>query len=123
MRKVLEIDVGNETALMEIQQFKGCLPAEIETAAGERRPNIYAKIVLPMGHAETGCWWMPDSIGTLPKHLQAHAADNVDFSSLAGKIVVVLRAGVSAFDNAAEASDTGANPAHLFGRRAGLQTI
>lgn len=37
--------------------------------------------------------------------------------------MAVLGAGASAFDNAAEALDAGANLVHLFCRRANLQTI
>lgn len=123
MRNVMEIDVRNETALTAIHPDEGSLRAEVETAAGERT-HIYArKIVLATGQDGTGRWWMPDCVDALPKHLRAHAADDIDFPLLAGKTVAVLGAGASAFDNAAEALDAGANPVHLFCRRADLQTI
>ena len=123
LRKVLEIDVRNETALTAIHPVEGCLRAEIETAAGERSYIHARKIVLATGQDGTGRWWMPDCVEALPKHLRAHAADDIDFASLTGKTVAVLGAGASAFDNAAEALNAGANPVHLCCRRANLQTI
>ena len=103
LRKVLEIDVRNETALTAIHPLEGCVRAEIETAAGERSYIHARKIVLATGQDGTGRWWMPDCVEALPNHLRAHAADDIDFPSLAGKAVAVLGAGASAFDNAAEA--------------------
>ena len=87
---------------------------KIETAVGERSYIQARKIILATGQDGTGRWWMPDRVEALPKHLRAHAADDIDFPSLEKKTVAVLGAGASAFDNAAEALDAGANPLHLF---------
>lgn len=123
IRKILEIEVQNETSLTAITPDKGCFRADTQTAAGERSWIYARKIVLATGQDGTGRWWMPDCINSLPAHLRAHAADDIDFAALAGKTVGVLGAGASAFDNAATALDGGASKVHLFCRRAELQTI
>ena len=122
-RRVVGIEVQNELALTAIHPDAGCLRADVETAAGDRSAIYARKIVLATGQDGTGRWWMPDCISALPKELRAHAADDIDFQSLSGKTVGVLGAGASAFDNAAEALDAGANPVALFCRRAELQTV
>jgi cation diffusion facilitator CzcD-associated flavoprotein CzcO len=66
---------------------------------------------------------MPDFVAALPSELRAHAADPIDFERLRGKIVAVLGAGASAFDNAAVALESGAAEVHLFCRRLEPQVI
>ncbi len=122
-RRVVGINVQNETKLTAIHPDDGCLRAEIETSAGDTSAIYARKIVLATGQDGTGRWCMPDCINALPKHLRAHTADDINFAALAGKIVGVLGAGASAFDNAAEALDADANSVHLFCRRAALQTV
>ena len=122
-RRIVGIEVQNENALTAIHPDEECLRAEVESASGERFAIYARKIVLATGQDGTGRWWMPDCVAALPEFLRAHAADDIDFPSLAGKTVGILGAGASAFDNAAEALDTGANPVHLFCRRTELQTV
>jgi cation diffusion facilitator CzcD-associated flavoprotein CzcO len=57
-------------------------------------------------------------VKALPPHLRAHAAEAIDFAALRGRVVAVLGAGASAFDNAAVALEAGAKEVHLFCRRA-----
>ncbi|PPR61011.1 MAG: FAD-dependent urate hydroxylase [Alphaproteobacteria bacterium MarineAlpha4_Bin2] len=122
-RRIVGINVRNETTLTAIHPDDGCLRAEVETADGDTSAIYARKIVLATGQDGTGRWWMPDCINALPKHLRAHTADNINFAALAGKTIGVLGAGASAFDNAAEALDADANSVHLFCRRAALQTV
>ena len=61
---------------------------------------------------------MPDFVEALPAPLRAHASEEIDFAALRGKVVAVLGAGASAFDNAATALEAGAAEVHLFCRRA-----
>ena len=61
---------------------------------------------------------MPEFVAALPSALRAHAAEEIDFAALRGKVVAVLGAGASAFDNAAVALEAGAAEVHLFCRRA-----
>jgi len=87
----------------------------VETSEG---PMLARKVVLATGQEGAGIWWMPDFIRALPTHLRAHSADTIDFAALRGKVVAVLGAGASAFDNAAMALEAGAAEVHLFCRRA-----
>jgi cation diffusion facilitator CzcD-associated flavoprotein CzcO len=92
----------------------------VETSAG---PMLARKVVLATGQEDAGSWWMPEFVAGLPAHLRAHAADPVDFAALRGKVVAVLGAGASAFDNAATALEHGAAEVHLFCRRAEPQLV
>ncbi|MBW6398818.1 NAD(P)-binding domain-containing protein [Roseomonas sp. HJA6] len=76
------------------------------------------KVVLATGQEGVGRRWMPDFVEALPKPLRAHAWEEIDFAGLRGKVVAVLGAGASAFDNAAMALEAGAAEVHLFCRRA-----
>lgn len=93
---------------------------EVETSAG---PMLARKVVLATGQEDAGRWWMPDFVAALPAHLRAHSADAVEFAALRGKVVAVLGAGASAFDNAAMALEHGAAEVHLFCRRAEPQLV
>jgi cation diffusion facilitator CzcD-associated flavoprotein CzcO len=92
----------------------------VETGAG---PMLARKVVLATGQEDAGRWWMPDFVAALPAHLRAHSADAIDFGRLKGKVVAVLGAGASAFDNAAAALEAGAAEMHLFCRRAEPQLV
>ena len=66
------------------------------------------KIVLATGQEGIGGWWMPEPIAALPARFRAHTNEMIDFQALRGKVVAVLGAGASAFDNAAVALEHGA---------------
>lgn len=87
----------------------------VETSAGVMHAR---KVVLATGQDGFGEWWMPDFVQALPRTLRSHAAEEIDFAALRGKVVAVLGAGASAFDNAATALEAGAKEVHLFCRRA-----
>lgn len=55
--------------------------------------------------------------------LWAHSADAIDFAALAGRHVVVVGAGASAFDNAAAALEAGCGRMTLLLRRAALPRV
>jgi cation diffusion facilitator CzcD-associated flavoprotein CzcO len=117
-RRVTGVPVRNEAAVVGIDPARtddglACLQAALST--GE---TLFArKIVLATGQDGTGCWWMPDFITALPPDRRAHAAAPIDFAALRGRVVAVLGAGASAFDNAAAALEAGAAAVHLFSRR------
>ncbi len=87
----------------------------VETSEG---PMLARKVVLATGQEGVGGPWMPDFVTALPRALRAHAWEEIDFAALRGKVVAVLGAGASAFDNAAVALEAGAAEVHLFCRRA-----
>lgn len=93
---------------------------EVETSAG---PMLARKVVLATGQEDAGRWWMPEFVAGLPTERRAHSADAIDFAALRGKVVAVLGAGASAFDNAATALENGAAEVHLFCRRAEPQLV
>jgi cation diffusion facilitator CzcD-associated flavoprotein CzcO len=127
VRRVTGVPVQNHADLIDIAPAEGpqgrLLQATIRHADGRTETRHARKIVLATGQEGAGGWWMPDFIAALPTHLRAHAADPIDFAALRGKIVAVLGAGASAFDNAATALEHGAAEVHLFCRRATPQVI
>lgn len=64
--------------------------------------------------------------GFLPEwrgRLWAHSADGIDFAALAGRHVVVIGAGASAFDNAGAALEAGCGRLTMLLRRRGLPRV
>ncbi len=122
VRDVLGLPVQNDTELVSLSPAPEGIVARVRSKGVER--TLYArKVVLAMGIASSGRWWMPDHVAVLPAHLRAHASEPIDFAALAGKRVAILGAGASAFDNAATALEAGAARVSLFCRRAELQRI
>ena len=117
-RRVTGVPVRNGVTAGRIAPGRtdGGLPCLlVETSEG---PMLARKVVLATGQEGAGHWWMPDFAAALPAHLRAHAWEPIDFAALRGKVVAVLGAGASAFDNAAAALEAGAAEVHLFCRRA-----
>jgi cation diffusion facilitator CzcD-associated flavoprotein CzcO len=122
VRDVLCLPVRNETELVSLSPGTGCIEARVRSDGTES--TLHArKVVLAMGIASSGRWWMPEHVAALPARFRAHASEPVDFRSLAGKRVAVLGAGASAFDNAATALEAGAAQVSLYCRRSDLQRI
>lgn len=103
------------TAIGPARTDDGLPCLRVTTTAGDM---LARKVVLATGQEGAGAWWLPEFVAALPAHLRAHAADPIDFAALRGKVVAVLGAGASAFDNAATALEAGAAEVHLFCRRA-----
>ena len=93
----------------------GLRALRIETSDG---PLHARKVILATGQEGVGGWWMPPHVAALPEALRAHTNAMIDFAALRGRVVAVLGAGASAFDNAAVALEHGAAEVHLFCRRA-----
>ncbi len=125
-RDVLGLPVTNGVSLERVEPWAdaagSCLKATLhENGKGS---VVYArKIVLAMGIAASGRWWMPEQVAALPPHLRAHASDPIDFHRLKGRRVAVLGAAASAFDNAATALEAGAAEVRLYCRREQLQRV
>ncbi len=124
VRRVTGVPVRNETEVLGIAPCGDDLLAVAIATAGGARETLYArKVVLATGQEGAGRWWMPEFVARLPSHLRAHAADDIDFAALRGKVVGILGAGASAFDNAAVALEHGAAQVHLFCRRPIVQVV
>jgi cation diffusion facilitator CzcD-associated flavoprotein CzcO len=123
-RRVTGVKVRNHVrinSLAPTQADDGAPLIAAGTATGETL--LARRVILATGQDGTGAWWMPDFLQNLPKHLRAHAADDIDFAALKGRKIAVLGAGASAFDNAATALEAGAAEVHLFCRRAEPQLV
>ncbi len=123
VRRVTGVPSRNGCELVGLAPVPGqrLIAASVRTETGDE--TLYArKIVLATGQDGMGAWWMPAFVAALSPHLRAHAADPIDFEALRGKIVAVLGAGASAFDNAATALEHGAE-VHLFCRRVSPQVV
>ncbi len=117
-RRVTGIPVRNGVTAGRISPARtddGLPCLAVETSAGVM---LARKVVMATGQEGAGRWWMPDFVEALPKPLRAHASEEIDFAVLRGKVVAVLGAGASAFDNAATALEAGAAEVHVFCRRA-----
>jgi cation diffusion facilitator CzcD-associated flavoprotein CzcO len=123
LRRVTGVPVRNgvEAGRITPTRTDDGLPClSVETSAG---PLLARKVVLATGQEDAGRWWMPDCVAALPADRRDHSAAPIDFSRLRGKVVAVLGAGASAFDNAATALEHGAAEVHLFCRRAEPQLV
>ncbi|WP_270933969.1 NAD(P)-binding domain-containing protein [Falsiroseomonas oryzae] len=123
LRRVTGVPVRNgvEAGRIAPARTDDGLPClQVETSAG---PMLARKVVLATGQEDAGRWWMPGFVADLPPPCRAHSADAIDFARLRGKVVAVLGAGASAFDNAATALEHGAAEVHLFCRRAEPQLV
>ena len=121
-RHVVDIPVRNETAVVDIAPADGCLAVTV--LRDGKHDVLYArKVVLATGQEGMGDWAMPEPFASLPVECCAQAAAEIDFSALRGKVVAVVGAGASAFDNAATALEAGAAQVHLSCRRREAQVI
>jgi cation diffusion facilitator CzcD-associated flavoprotein CzcO len=127
LRETVGIAVRNETEVFDIEPVApGVLALHVRCATdGRALPRLLArKIVLATGIEGSGAWQVPKLISnSLPRERYAHTADPIDFPGLAGKHVVVLGAGASAFDNAAVALEHGAASVDLLVRRPEIPKI
>jgi cation diffusion facilitator CzcD-associated flavoprotein CzcO len=117
-RRVTNLPVQNETELLSIDPDRDdegspCLRAGL----GDGSVLYARKLVLATGQDGGGSWWMPEFLADLPQAFRAHTCEDIDFQRLRGRVVAVLGAGASAFDNAATALEAGAAEVHLFCRR------
>lgn len=122
-RRVTGIPVRNGVSAGRIGPARtddGLPCLRVETSDG---PMFARKVVMATGQEGVGRAWMPEFVEALPQALRAHAWDEIDFAALRGKVVAVLGAGASAFDNAAVALEAGAAEVHLFCRRAEPTTV
>ncbi|PZW46738.1 cation diffusion facilitator CzcD-associated flavoprotein CzcO [Humitalea rosea] len=75
------------------------------------------KAVLATGMDGMGAWSIPAPFDALPADRVSHTSGPVDFAALAGKRVIVIGAGASAFDNLATALEEGAAAGIMLVRR------
>ncbi len=81
------------------------------------------KCVLATGMDGMGQWSIPAPFDALPAGCVSHTSGAIDFAALAGKRVVVVGAGASAFDNLATALEAGAAAGIMLVRRARMPRV
>lgn len=119
---VLHLPVRQPVEALEIRPGADLVAVDLATPDGPE--TVYARhVILATGIESTGRWWMPEFLTALPRGKCQHTSDDIDFTAHAGKCIAILGAGASAFDNAAEALETGASEVHLFWRREEIQRI
>ncbi|MDB5804648.1 MAG: oxidoreductase [Betaproteobacteria bacterium] len=122
-RKLLELPVQNDTEVIAVEPLSPKLFKLTMLHQGKRQ-TVHARTVVFCSGAEgSGARIVPAFIReALPAHLYAHTNDPIDFDRLKGKVIGLLGAGASAFDNAATALEQGAAEAHLCFRREQMPT-
>jgi FAD-dependent urate hydroxylase len=124
VRQTVGINVSNETDVTDIEPLADGLLAVHASSGGTTQRFLARKVVLATGIEGCGHWTIPAAITeALPGSCYAHTADAIDFAALAGRAVVVVGAGASAFDNAAMALEGGAASVDLLVRRKRLPSV
>ena len=122
-RKVLDVPVENAVEVKRILPEGDYLQLEL-TGAGAREKSLLArKVVMATGRDGTGHPNIPAFMEGLPRSHWAHSSDDIDFARLKDRRVVVIGAGASAVENAAEAAEHGASEVRLLVRRKVMPTI
>src|SRR5438552_8936621 len=112
VRETVGIPVENGVAVRSIELVPGAVRVN---------GSIHArKVVLAMGREGSGALRWPqfatfDPVKRVPGAF--HSADDIDFAQFKNRTIAVLGAGASAFDNAAEALESGAARVVMFARR------
>ena len=112
----------NGVAGVDIAPADGLLAGDLSRADGTTERLHARKVVLATGQDGTGRWASVPALETLPRERRASTADPIDFAALKGRVVAVVGAGASAFDNAATALEAGA-AVHLLCRRGVPQVV
>lgn len=91
---------------------------------GDGTPVEYRarRLVFSLGLVGGGGTFLPPLVDALPADLRAHTEDDIDFSTLRGRRVIVLGGGASGFDNASSALEAGAASVEMHVRRSGIPT-
>ena len=121
VREAAGLPVENNVEIVSLNLHEKFVEAKTRTSV------LYArKVVLALGREGSGAPRWPAFATFNPANRGEnvfHSADDIDFTSLAGKRVGILGAGSSAFDNAGEALEAGAKEVLMFARRPVLPQV
>ncbi len=121
-RQVLDLPVSNQMVLQAIKPL--LVGFELTFLCQQEVKVLYArKIVLATGREGFGGQEIPEFMQELPKRFYVHTGENIDAAIFAGKRVVVVGAGASAFDTAAVALENGAEDVVMLVRRKVLPLV
>lgn len=122
-RQVLNLPVENEVDVTRIVPWDGLLKLELSGAGASESFVLTRKVVLATGRDGIGYPTIPEFVSELPTDRWAHSSQDIQFEALRGKRVVVIGAGASAVENAAEALEAGAAEVRLLIRRKEMPRI
>ncbi len=122
-RNVLNIPVENNIEVRRIRSEADFLRLELGGEGTSERSVLARKLIMATGREGTGHPNIPTFMDGVPRRHFAHSSDDIDFSELRGKRVVVIGVGASAVENAAEAAEAGALDVRLLARRKAMPTI
>jgi len=120
--RVLDLPVRHEHALEAIEPDGALLRLRFGTPRGTMELRA-RRLVLATGMDGSGAWVTPRPFDRLPPDRVLHTAQEIDFTGLAGKRLLVIGAGASAFDNLATALEAGADHARMLVRRPRMPRI
>lgn len=118
-RQVLALPIENGVEVTRIRPCEGMLALEL--ADGGR--VLTRKVVMATGREGLGRARIPEFMRDIPRRLWAHTSDDIAFSALRGRRVVVIGGGASGMDNAAEALEAGCAELRMLIRRKDLPRI
>ncbi len=121
-RAALDLPVENGVEIVRIDPVAPDL-LRLQLRGAPQDSVLTRRLVMATGRDGTGGPNIPDFATSLPEHVWAHSADDIDFAALRGRRVAVVGIGASAVDNAAEALEHGASEVRHLIRRARMPTI
>ena len=122
-RKVLDLPVENGVRVIRVApSTAGFLQLDCEMN-GTLQTIFARKVVVATGRSGQGTPFVPSWADHLPRSRWSHSSDIIDFDALRGRRVVVLGAGASSMDNAAEALEHGAASVQVLVRRLAIPTV
>lgn len=124
LEATLELPVTHGHRLIRIGHTGTGEPLELTFLTGSGETMVRArKLVLATGMDGMGGWAIPAPFDQLPAARVSHTSGHVDFGALAGRRVLVVGAGASAFDNLATALEAGATQGTMLVRRAKMPRV
>ncbi|BBI49330.1 hypothetical protein HORIV_17510 [Vreelandella olivaria] len=89
-REVLNLPVENSVKVEHVKPEGDLLSLELSGAGATAERVLTRKLIMATGREGTGAAKIPDFVTGLPASTWAHTADDIDFSTLKGKRVVVV---------------------------------
>ena len=122
-RNILGVPVENNVEVRRIRPEDDLLRLELCGEDATETEIFARKLIMATGREGTGHPNIPTFMDGVPRTRFAHSSDDIDFSLLQNKRVVVIGVGASAVENAAEAAEAGAAEVRMLARREKMPTI
>lgn len=122
-RRTLLIPIENNVAVDIVSPDRDLLKLVLSGSGADETAIWARRVVLATGREGLGEPILPGFIGNVRRARWAHSSAQIDFAAIKGKRVVVIGAGASAVENAAEALEAGADEVRLLARREEMPQI